>query len=96
MGRVWVELYRCVSLVFGLVLRLASADSLVRAYLTADCGEHRICLPCNPMSLSTVDMDVEPSNERKCQPIKKYPYAENKQCGSSTQYSHCDDSFQMG
>ena len=42
------------ALVFGLVLILASAESPVWAYITADCGEH--------MSLLTVDIDFVPSH----------------------------------
>lgn len=61
LSAVWVESYISVyhshSPVFGLVLSLDSADSLVWAYLRADYGEHGVFYPSPPMSLLTVYID---------------------------------------
>lgn len=52
LSAVWVESYISVyhshSPVFGLVLSLDSADSLVWAYLRADYGEHGVFYPSPP------------------------------------------------
>ena len=57
---VWVEsisMYHSHAPVFGLVLSLASAESPVWGYLTADCREHRVFYPRCPMSLLVVDIE---------------------------------------
>lgn len=52
-GRNSISVYHSRAPVFGLVLSLASAESPVLAYLTADCGEQRVSYPAPPPHVLT-------------------------------------------
>lgn len=97
-----ISVYHSHTPMFGLVLSLANAESPVWAYLTADCGEHWVFYPALPCPYFVLILILFPRTActelKNMSAILETPptgYAENKQCGASTQYSPCDDNFLM-
>lgn len=97
-----ISVYHSHTPVFGLVLSLASAESPVWVYLTADCGEHRVFCPAPPCPYShwyRFCSLAQPVLRRKhMSHFRKHlwPVKQKINTGALTQYSHCDDNFLMG
>lgn len=68
-----ISVYHSHTPVFGLVLRLASAESPVWAYLTADCGERRVFYPAPLCPYLLLILILFPrtacTEEKTCQPF---------------------------